>query len=63
MTPTKAKLKDVQDWATLEDGKGVRSFLGFTNYYRQFVQNFVAIADPLTSLMRKDVEWLWGPYQ
>ena len=65
MTPIKAKLKVVQDWATLKDVKGVRSFLGFANYYRWFVQNFVAIVDPLTSLTRKDVEWQWqwGPYQ
>ena len=63
MTPTEAKLKAVRDWSTPEDVKGVRSFLGFANYYRRFVQNFAAIADPLTSLTRKDVEWQWGPYQ
>ena len=54
MTPIEAKLKAVQDWATPEDVKGVRSFLGFANYYRRFIQNFAAIADPLTSLTRKD---------
>ena len=47
MTPTEAKLKAVRDWATPKDVKGVRSFLGFTNYYRRFVQNFAAIADTL----------------
>ena len=63
MTPTEAKLKAVHDWATPKDVKGVRSFLGFANYYQRFVENFAAVADPLTSLMRKDVEWQWGPYQ
>ena len=33
MTPTKAKLKAIQDWANLEDVKRVSSFLGFANYY------------------------------
>ena len=33
MTPTKAKLKAVRDWATPQDVKGVQSFLGFANYY------------------------------
>ena len=42
MTPTEAKLKAVQDWATPKDVKGVRSFLGFANYYRRFIQNFVS---------------------
>ena len=63
MTPTEAKLKAVQDWATPQDVKGVRSFLGFANYYRCFVKDFAAIADTLTSLTKKDVEWQWGPYQ
>ena len=57
MTPIEAKLKAAQDWATPKDVKGVRSFLGLANYYIRFVQNFAAIADPLTSLTRKDVEW------
>ena len=56
MTPTEAKLKAVRDWATPQDVKGVRSFLGFTNYYRWFVKDFAVIADPLTSLTKKDVE-------
>ena len=63
MTLTKAKLKAVQDWATPQDVKGVRSFLGFANYYRRFVKDFGAIADPLTSLTKKGMEWQWGPYQ
>ena len=33
MTPIEAKLKAVRDWATPEDVKGIRSFLGFANYY------------------------------
>ena len=37
--------------------------MGFVNFYQRFVKSFVEIADPLTSLTKKDVEWQWGPYQ
>ena len=57
MTRTEAKLKAVRDWATPQDVKGVRSFLGVANYYQHFVKDFAAIAEPLTSLTKKDVEW------
>ena len=53
--PTEAKLKAVQDWPTPNDIKDVWSFSGFVNYYQQFVKDFVAIMDPLTSLTKKDV--------
>ena len=33
MTPIEAKLKPVQEWTTPQDVKGLRSFLGFVNYY------------------------------
>ena len=63
MTVIEAKLKAIQDWASPKDVKGVQSFLGLVKYYRRFVKDSEAIADPLTSLMRKDVEWQWGLYQ
>ena len=63
MTPTEAKLKAVRDWAVPQNIKDIRSFLGFVNYYRRFVRNFAEIADPLTSLTKKDAVWQWGPFQ
>jgi hypothetical protein len=38
--------------------KGVRSLLGFANFYRRFIQDFATIAAPLTRLTR-DVTWRW----
>ena len=55
MTPTKAKLKAVQDWAKPQNVRDIRSFLGFANYYRRFVKNFAGMAGPLTDLTRKNV--------
>eukprot|EP00253_Pinus_taeda_P020082 PITA_20082 len=40
--------------------KYVRSFLGFTGYYRRFIENFTKIASPLFKLLTKDCEFKWG---
>ena len=63
MTPTEAKLRAVRDWARPGNVHDVRSFLGFANYYRRFVQNYAQMANPLTELTKKDIPWQWGPYQ
>lgn len=37
--------------------KQVKSFLGMANYYRKFVKDYVRIASPLTSLLKKNVKF------
>ena len=39
--------------------KEVRSFLGLVGYYRRFIENFSKIAKPLTSLLEKNVDFIW----
>jgi hypothetical protein len=63
MTPTEAKLQAIKEWATPQNVTDIRSFLGFTNYYRRFIRNYSDIAGPLTELTKKDMAWQWGPYQ
>ena len=58
-----AKIKAIHDWATPQNVKDVRSFLGFANYYRWFIRNFAEIASPLTDLTKKGMPWQWGPHQ
>eukprot|EP00253_Pinus_taeda_P004209 PITA_04209 len=41
--------------------KDVRSFLGFTGYYRRFIENFTKIASPLFKLLTKDCKFKWDP--
>ena len=54
------KLRAVQDWNEPQNVKGVRSFLGFTNYCRRYFRSFAKIANPLTELIKKDQKWQWG---
>lgn len=43
--------------------KQLRSFLGFTNYFRRHVHNYAQIAKPLTSLCSKIRKFVWGAPQ
>jgi len=52
------KIKAVKKWKMPMKVKDIESFLGFTNFYRYFIQNFSHIARPLNELKGKK-EWKW----
>lgn len=45
------------------DAQGVKRVMGMLAYYRRFVPNFAATAEPLTRLTRKKVTFKWGAEQ
>ncbi|TYK02775.1 Transposon Ty3-I Gag-Pol polyprotein [Cucumis melo var. makuwa] len=47
------KIKSITKWPKPMNIKEVRSFFGLTGYCRRFVQNYGAIAAPLTQLLKK----------
>ena len=49
----------VKNWKLPQDRKGVKTFLGFTSYYRSFVENYSVIAKPLTELTSEKVPFIW----
>ena len=53
------KIKAVKKWKTPTKVKDVESFLGFTNFYQRFIQNFSHIAKPSNKLKGKK-EWMWN---
>ena len=53
------KVAGVADWLILTSKKEVQSFLGFINFYCQFVQDFSHHTHPLFDLTKKDVKWSW----
>ena len=52
------KIKAVKEWKILTKIKDVESFLGFANFYQQFIQNFSHTAKPLNKLKSKK-DWKW----
>jgi hypothetical protein len=50
----KSKVKTIQCWATPSSVKDVQRFLGFANFYRQFIKGYSKITTPLTALTCKD---------
>ena len=53
------KVKGVLEWPEPTNVKGVRSFLGFGNFYRRFIDHFSDIAKPLNELTQKNRQWEW----
>jgi len=57
------KVKAVQNFPKPKCVNDVRSFLGLASFYRRLVPKFAEIAKPLTTLIRKDQPFTWGPNQ
>jgi hypothetical protein len=53
------KVKGITDWPVPTKVKELRSFLGFGNYYKDFVPNYSQMARPLHDLTKKTGEWEW----
>ena len=51
------------DWPLPKAVKDVRSFLGFGNYYRKFIDGYGDLTTPLNELLRKDEKFEWTPLQ
>lgn len=58
--PDPAKTMAVTNFPTPKTPKNIKSFLGLVGYYRRFIKNFAHIAKPLTSLLRKNIEFIWN---
>ena len=53
------KLIGIKDWPTPTTVKQVWSFLGFGNYYWQFIHGYGNLTWPLNDLLRKDERFEW----
>jgi len=57
LTMSNDKIKIIQDWPEPKKVKDIQSFLGFANFYHQFIFNYSDIVIPLTHLIWKDISW------
>jgi transposase InsO family protein len=55
------KVEVLRNWIRPSTVTGVKSYLGFCGFYRQFIRNFGKIALPLTRLTRPSEEFRWTP--
>ncbi|GFO17417.1 Pol polyprotein [Plakobranchus ocellatus] len=63
LKPDENKTEKIRNLKVPTTKKEVRSVLGLPNYYRRFVHNFSAIAQPLTEVMKKSSpnKIVWTP--
>ena len=51
--PEDSKIQAILEMSQPRTKKDVRTFVGMTEYYRRFVQDYTTIAEPLTKLTKK----------
>ena len=59
ITPTPEKSRAIRELAAPRNLKSLRSFLGLANYYRQCMEAYATVAEPLFELTRKGVDFEW----
>ncbi|GBG74915.1 hypothetical protein CBR_g19429 [Chara braunii] len=59
LKPDDVKVASIRDWPRPQSVTEMRSFLGMTGYYRNFVKNYSIVDAPLTDLTRLDTPWEW----
>jgi transposase InsO family protein len=57
------KVSAVTDWPTPRNVKELQKFLGFANFYRNLICRYSELTAPLTTLLKKGVEFTWEAEQ
>ena len=55
-----AKVSAITSWPSPQSVHDVQVFIGFANFYRRFIENYSKIILPLTSLLKKDMAFVWS---
>ena len=57
------KLAGISEWPIPTTVKQVQGFLGFGNFYQQFIRHYSEVAKPLNDLTKKDQKFEWTDIQ
>ncbi|ROT65764.1 Retrovirus-related Pol polyprotein from transposon 17.6 [Penaeus vannamei] len=60
IAPNQNKVQAVIDFPRPQNQKDLKSFLGLSGFYRPFIKDYGSIAQPLTTLLKKDVPFVWA---
>jgi len=64
VTMSDRKVKSVQNWAHQRSVKEVQIFIGFGNFYRQFIKDFSNVCKPITEMSKGSPNYFhWGREQ
>ena len=61
--PPSTKVELILDYAAPKSFKELRRIMGMFNWFRKFIPNYSAIAQPITRLMKKDTKFKWDTEQ
>lgn len=61
--PSSRKLKAIEQFPSPTNIHQLRQFLGLVNYFRKFIRNCALLGKPLTKLLKKGIDWQWGPQE
>ena len=60
VSPVASKVDAIVNFPMPENKREVMRFLGMAGYYRKFCYNFSTVAEPLTTLLQKQKEFVWS---
>jgi hypothetical protein len=63
ISPSSEITQLLDTWQAPTNIKELQRFLGFINYYRQFLQDCAGTSQPLLDLLRKNVPFVWSQAQ
>ncbi len=59
--PHPESIQTVMQWKRPRNKRELQSFLGFANYYREFIKGHSELVEPMNRLVRKSQDFQWTP--